>query len=462
MLNISNIRENYGVVYTPEKLVNNILDLIPIKYYCNPSLRWLDIGAGNGIFSINLYERLFKNLKSVIKDDEEREKHIIKNMIFMVEILDEHIINLKTLFGNEANIIHDDFLNINSINNINNFDFIIGNPPFNSNGQIKTPTNNKISKKEDGKTVYKDFIVKSLELLKKDGYLNLIIPCLWLKPDKANLYNILTNLTIEKLHCLSTNETQKLFNYTAQTPTCYFLIKNKENKDKENKDKLLRIFDKLENDYIEYNLYNNFPIPTHGINIINKLLKYVNKYGYLKVIKSSTISKNSKISTVKDTSFNYTNIKTCILENNINPKLIYNYSDNELKFNAIPKLILSHKMYGFPFFDISGYYGISTRDNYIITKKYYNMRELEQLNNYLSTKFALFMFSVTNYRMRLLEKYAFELIPDITKIDNFPDLKNLKREKRDEKIANFFGFSQNEINNIENYSKNYNFFIDYN
>ena len=44
-------KENFGIVYTPEKLVDNILDLIPIKYYCDPSLTWLDIGAGNGAFA---------------------------------------------------------------------------------------------------------------------------------------------------------------------------------------------------------------------------------------------------------------------------------------------------------------------------------------------------------------------------------------------------------------------------
>ena len=73
-------KENFGIVYTPEKLVDNILDLIPIKYYCDPSLTWLDIGAGNGGFAMRLYDKLFKHLKNKIKNDEERKKHIIKNI----------------------------------------------------------------------------------------------------------------------------------------------------------------------------------------------------------------------------------------------------------------------------------------------------------------------------------------------------------------------------------------------
>ena len=116
-------------------------------------------------------------------------------------------------------------------------------------------------------------------------------------------------------------------------------------------------------------------------------------------------------------------------------------------------------MYGFPFFDISGIYGISSRDNYIISNKNYNLNELNEIYHFLSTKFALFIFSTTNYRMRLLEKYAFEFLPNIIKIPNFPKLKNLNRENRDKKIYDFLNLSENEINYIEKFSKNYKFFI---
>ena len=44
------------------------------------------------------------------------------------------------------------------------------------------------------------------------------------------------------------------------------------------------------------------------------------------------------------------------------------YSNISCVFNGIPKLILAHKMYGFPYLDMSGNYGISNRDNYVIIK----------------------------------------------------------------------------------------------
>ena len=449
------IIKKYGIIYTPENLVNNILDLIPSNEFNNPNNKWLDIGAGEGAFSINLYNRLDKGLMNIIINENERNNHIVENMIYMAEIYPDHIKELENKFTKNANIIKKDFLSIIPEETIK-FNFIIGNPPYNINGGIKTPTNKKLNKHEDGKTIYVDFINQSLKLLVNNGYLNLIIPSLWLKPDKAKLYDTLTNLNIDKLHNLSTNETFKLFNSKAQLPTSYFLIQNKKNTDK-----IIKIYDKFEKTYIEYKLLKNYPIPINGITIINKLLKYIkiDEISSLKYYKTNTVSKKTTLSDISNTEFKYENIKTCLLSN-LTPKLIKNYSNiPEQYFNTI-KLVLAHKMYGFPYLDISGIYGISTRDNYIISNKDYEIDKLKELQCFLSSKFTLFIFSTTSYRMRYLERYAFQLLPDITKIKNFPKLLNLSRESRDKMIYKFFRLSKLEINIIENNSKDYNFFLD--
>ncbi len=446
-------RNNYGIVYTPNNLINNILNLIPNHFFSDPNLKWLDIGAGTGCFSINLYNRLYNELSSNIIDNIERKKHIIENMLYMVEIYPPHITILEEHFTKKANIINMDFLAFNIENYCKTkFDFVIGNPPYNINGQLKTPTNKKIKKTDDGKQIYVEFIKKSLEILKPNGYLNIIIPSLWLKPDKSGLYNILTNKKIHKLVCLSTNETQKAFNYKAQTPTCYFLIENM-NKSTSN----FNIFDNFNYKFINYNLYSNYPIPTNGINIINNLLFYVNNVGYLKIYKSSTPSKYSIFENDGE-NYKYKNIKTTLLSNNI-PNLVINYSNIIQQYYNKPKLILANKMYGFPYYDISGIYGISSRDNYIILEEDYSKNELEIIQSFLSTKTALFIFSTTNYRMRYLEKYAFQFIPNISKIIDFPNLLNKKTNEKDELLANFFGFSQIERETIQNNFKDYNFFI---
>ena len=54
--------------------------------------------------------------------------------------------------------------------------------------------------------------------------------------------------------------------------------------------------------------------------------------------------------------------------------------------------------------------------------------------------------------MKYLEKYIFELIPDINKLDNFPEIIN------DETIFNYFNFNDIERNAINNlHKKKYSF-----
>jgi SAM-dependent methyltransferase len=465
---LDNLSKNkYGIVYTPNNLVKQMLNIIPKNLLQNLSLKWLDIGAGTGNFSQELFDLLNENLKNQIPNDHQRYNHILDNMLFMVEIYQPHIEILREKFKNNENIIFQDFL---SYNPDFQFDFIIGNPPYNLNGAIKTPTNQKLQKKNDGRSSYVDFVIKSLDLLKDNGHLLLIIPTIWLKPDKAGLYNCLTNLKIKYLQCFSASQTMKLFDYKAQTPTCFFLIEkppitnNNNNNNNNNNQKIIPIFDSIERKPINYYLNNNFPIPTNGIEIVNKLMYFINKIGYLKVEKTTTPSKKCKITKTQpeldDINFYnfYENITTCRLDN-LSPKLVIDYSNEPCSYKNVKKLVLAHKMYGFAFFDETGKYGISSRDNYIISEKDYTLQELKQIQKFLSTKFALFIFSLTNYRMRYLEKSAFYFLPDISKIKDFPDLIDLKKDELNNKISDFFNFSQKERETIEKTHKNYNFFI---
>jgi hypothetical protein len=434
--------DKFGIIYTPNNLVDDILDLIPIKYFKDLKLKWMDLGAGNGAFTINLFDRLFKNIP--ISNEAERKYHILKNMIFMIEVYPAHVEYLKSYFDeHEINLITNDFL---ILDETIKFDIIVGNPPYNIDGAIKTPTNKVLSKKNDGKAIYVDFVKKALRMLNKDGFLNLIIPNIWLKPDKAGLYNLLTSHKIHKLRCLSTNETFKLFKYKAQTPTVYFLIQNSPSAF------FFQIYDKITNNWINYRLQPTNAIPCNGITIINKLTPFISKYGGLSPYKTNTPKPNEWVDNDVGSTFKYKNIKTCILDS-LTPKIIWNYSSEACMYDGVTKLVLANKMYGFPYLDLEGAYGLSSRDTYVFLEgEMYTISDLKKLQQFLSTKFAIFIFSVCNYRMRYLERYAFEFLPNITKIDDFPKVID------DASIAEFFNLDEIEKLYINNYSRNYTFF----
>lgn len=437
LVNIINKKE-YGEIFTPFKLIDDMLNMIPNHFFTDKNKKWLDAGAGSGYFSMVLYWKLYDNLKSKIKDDNKRHEHIVNNMIFLSEINNENINNLYKLFGHNANIIKGDYLL-----HYDYYDFIIGNPPYNSNGLKKVPTNNKLNKKNDGKTIWTLFIRHSFNLLRDNGHLLVIIPSIWMKPDKAKMYHFLTSYKIKKLKCLTNTETNKIFNGYAQTPTCYFLLEKKIT------DHIISLYDKDLKQYFNYNYYFNKPIPVYGISVINKIVKFLSKNNIINVIKTNLPSKKVTIIDYKDNKHKFVNIKTCILDK-LNPKLVLNYSNYPLAFYKKKKLVLAHKMYGFPFLDLEGKYGISNRDNYVILSEDNN--KLIRLKQFLSTKTALYLFECTRYRMKYLDKYIFELIPDINKLVNFPQIIN------DETIFNFFKFNNEERNAINKlHKKHYTF-----
>ena len=61
--------------------------------------------------------------------------------------------------------------------------------------------------------------------------------------------------------------------------------------------------------------------------------------------------------------------------------------------------------------------------------------EFMQLEAFLSTKLALYIFEATRYRMKYLERYAFQFIPDVTRLNGFP----VAADITDQTVADFFG-----------------------
>lgn len=418
----------YGEVNTDFILINKILDLLPETVFVDKNKKWLDPCCGKGYFSIVLYQRLFKSLP--IPNPIERHNHIIEKMIYMIEINGEHLNELYELFGEKANILNGDFLDLTN----QKYDIIIGNPPFNINGVVKVPTQKNFSKKTDGKMIWAHFTLHAIDFLNKGGYLAFITPSIWMKNDHF-MYNKMIQYPIIKLHTLTNTETNSVFHGQAQTPTCYFSLKKQIIKKPK-----INLYDKSIDKYILFSPIAS--IPLFAASCFKKISSFIRNPLFVK--KTNMPLKGVLFSPKKTKKFPHSNIKTCRLDGS-EPYLVINFSNKECRFNGLSKLVLAHKMYGFPYYDKKGEYGISNRDNYVITGK--TESEFIKLQQFFSTKTALYLFEGTRYRMKYLEKYVFDLIPDITTLKGFPTLIN------DETIAGYFKFNKEERLQIQNFQK---------
>ena len=73
-----------------------------------------------------------------------------------------------------------------------------------------------------------------------------------MKPDKEKMYNELLKYKIFNLHSLSNTETNKLFSYGAQTPTCYFVLQ------KSKSDGTISIYDEVKRDYLKIKIKSQY------------------------------------------------------------------------------------------------------------------------------------------------------------------------------------------------------------
>ena len=133
-INLENYKQNFdvslenksefGEINTPFNLINKILDLLPSHLFEDLTLRWLDPGTGHGYFSMVLFHRLFKSLSGQIPNPDHRAKHIIRHMLYMVEVNKAHIPHLREIFGHTANILNSDFLSTNRFETATSYNVI--------------------------------------------------------------------------------------------------------------------------------------------------------------------------------------------------------------------------------------------------------------------------------------------------------------------------------------------------
>ena len=108
-------KKQFGEVFTPPALVNEILDQLPTEVWQDPNKTWLDNSCGTGAFLIEVKRRLMEGLADWQPDPSLRETHILHNQIYGVELQADnwrtcrHNLGLTPL-GNDGNIVCTDAL----------------------------------------------------------------------------------------------------------------------------------------------------------------------------------------------------------------------------------------------------------------------------------------------------------------------------------------------------------------
>lgn len=286
-------KQQFGEVFTPITLVNEMLDKLPKEVWVNKDLKWFDPASGMGNFPIAVYLRLMETLKEVIVDDNERKNHILENMMYMSELNKKNVLICKEIFdiNNEynLNIYNGDSLKLDTNKEwgIKYFDIIMGNPPYNKNN-IGT-----------GNMIWHLFVEKSLEiLLKKEGYLLFVHPSLWRKPqsEKTRMkkyFKLMTEIN-QMLYLEIHNTSDGLKTFGCGTRYDFYVIQ----KIKRCKHTLIIDDNNIKN---KINLKNYDWLPNSNFNIINKMLAndndekliIINDFNYSRLNKSLvSITKN--------------------------------------------------------------------------------------------------------------------------------------------------------------------------
>lgn len=392
----------YGEVRTPQELVCQMLDMLPPRVFSDRSLRWLDMGAGTGSFVFPLLDRIAPGAEA----GSSAWDMAVARQVFLSEIQPCHCSFLRDVVGDQGNILAGDFL---SLPEADMYDCIIGNPPYNVDGRRRVPTaTDDVKKSDDGRLMWTAFVRHALRLLAPGGYMACIIPALWMKPDKAGMYAEILSREVIGLRCLDAGEASSWFKGQAQTPLVMVALRNIPAPPRPTID----VWDDSVGRYVGWRLREGSPIPMSCILLLARWSPLVDKYGCLNVKKTGMPPARATLSATRDDKHPHPNIRTCVVKAGA-PVLKLEYSSHVLAFSGTPKLVLAHKMHGFPYIDWPGEFGISNRDSYVVEGR--SLGDLERIASFFSEPIGLYVTRATRYRMRYLEKYLFALLPDVGK-----------------------------------------------
>jgi len=337
-------KKNNAEISTPFRLRQDMLDKIPSEFWISKK-KVFEPCVGKGGFIIDIIDRFMNGLKKAIPDEKLRYKTIVEECLYFSDINSTNIFICKLLIDpyneyklnyNENNTLK---LDIKNKWNIDSFDGIIGNPPYNLT-------------KNSRNTLWDLFVKYSIKILKNNGLLLYVHPALWRKPvsnrSKINgLFELMAKKnTIIYLEIHNTKDGIKTFK--CGTRYDYYLLKKKINNNFKTKiideDGIKHLIDISKLNWLANKNY--------------KLIENItNNHKKIEIIYSRSAYGNDK----KWTSRNKTNKfkYPCILST---PKKGTRYMYSEHKNNGhfgIKKIIFGETSTYNSFYDNNGLYGLT-------------------------------------------------------------------------------------------------------
>ena len=341
-------KKSNAEVSTPFKLRQEMLDKIPVEFWTSTK-KVFEPCSGKGGFIVDIIGRFMIGLEKTIPDEKERYNTIVEECLYFSDINPTNIFICKLLIDpyneyklnyNEGNTLE---LDIKEKWDIDGFDAVIGNPPYNSSGDTGT-----------GNTIWQDFTKVSLnKLLKNNGYLLYVHPPGWRKPntERGKFYGLYKLMTQENqmiyLSIHGIKDGKQTFN--CGTRYDWYIIQHKSKY-------TTTIVNDEKNNKIVIDMNNFDWLPNYNIDSIQNILAKENEEKCNIIQSMSSYEPRKKwMSKVKTNEFKY----PCI---HSTPKsgIRYMYSKvNDRGHFGVSKVIFGESGIYKPVIDMEGNYGMT-------------------------------------------------------------------------------------------------------
>lgn len=405
-------KEKHGAVFTPISIIQNMLDHLPKSIWSDPDMTFLDPANGIGNFPIVAFYKLDEGLKNIIKNEEERRKHIIEKMLFMIEIQSNNTRITKNIFeklckGCKPNIWTTDSLKITQQSLTTHgwpttFDIIMGNPPYQQGGTHQS-----------GTVIWPAFIEIFINFINKNGYLLFINGQGYREYAYGSILELMKNYNLTNINILG--NVFPGINY----PVDFFVLKNNKNY---TKTLIANESLKLSS---EINIRNLIVIPNYGWDIFERW--NTNKLPRLTFIRTheTSTTKLKKISTNKKNSTYKYPIITKINKNPITTNILYSKIAHPLQ-NEL-KILTAFGSDLYPFID-KGEYGFSENVFAIECK---NIKEANIILQYLNEPIIKCLYNALKIGTYALKEKLLSLLPNPIYFKHDDLQKNLLLTKTD-------------------------------